>query len=339
METIKAYVENVFRTLPNTPDILRVKEEILSNMLDKYNELKASGRSEHEAVGIVISEFGNIDELLEEMNLLSPTSDFEKKVEKDASAEYDSSLRYMSMAEVKDYLTSYIKASKIIALGVLLCIVGTSLLIFLCQLAEDNLFSSVLKVDGDDMFGLILFFLFIVIAVGLFIKSGMDLSKFEYVSKGIKLDQETVSFLNAKKAELQPAFTKNLIIGVSMCVISPLLLIGGYAFVSDESSYPVSIFLLIIAVAVYILVSSGIRFGCLSSLLTEYQKTPIQRKSNSITGSFCGTIMLVATAIFLYYGFVENQWQYAPAIYAIGGVLCGVVSIIINAVQTYRNKN
>ena len=48
-----------------------LKEEILSNMEEKYRELKKQGHSENEAIGTVISEFGNIDELVRELGILS----------------------------------------------------------------------------------------------------------------------------------------------------------------------------------------------------------------------------------------------------------------------------
>ena len=337
METITAYVENVFRTLPTTNAIMRAKEEILSNMLDKYNELKADGKSEHEAVGIVISEFGNIDELLEEMNLLPSTKEFEKNNGEDTYATTDSSLRFMSMAEVKEYIASYAKSAKLISLGVLLCIIGVVVLLLLNQLATDHIFSSGIMVDEDDILGFIGLFVFLAIAVGLFIVGGMNVSKFEYVSKGIRLDKETSAFLKAEKTALQPSFTKYLIIGVLMCVISPLFLIAGYGFTSDESCYPIIPFLLIIAFAVYILVRNGMRYGCITALLTEYKTTPQERKSNNIIGSLCGIIMLFATIIYLYMGFVQDKWQYAPIVYAIGGILCGIVAIIVNAVITAKN--
>ena len=63
MDTIKNYLDNMFSAFPKTAEISKIKENLFSNMEDKYNELKQSGKSENEAIGIVISEFGNIDEL------------------------------------------------------------------------------------------------------------------------------------------------------------------------------------------------------------------------------------------------------------------------------------
>lgn len=63
METIKNYLETMFASLPNTSSVRKAKSELLQMMEDKYNELIAEGHSENEAVGIVISNFGNLDEL------------------------------------------------------------------------------------------------------------------------------------------------------------------------------------------------------------------------------------------------------------------------------------
>ena len=69
METIKTYLENMFSGLPDTPEVRKARYELEQMMEDKYSELKSSGKSENEAIGIVISEFGNLDELAESLGL------------------------------------------------------------------------------------------------------------------------------------------------------------------------------------------------------------------------------------------------------------------------------
>ena len=59
METIRTYLENLFAQLPETPELVRLRDDMLRTMEDKYEALKSEGKSENEAVGIVISEFGN----------------------------------------------------------------------------------------------------------------------------------------------------------------------------------------------------------------------------------------------------------------------------------------
>ena len=69
MEAIRNYLETMFGNLPNTPEVLRAKDELLQMMEDKYTELKEQGKSENEAVGTVISEFGNLEELAEGLGI------------------------------------------------------------------------------------------------------------------------------------------------------------------------------------------------------------------------------------------------------------------------------
>ena len=73
MEAIREYLHNMFLNLPETPQVLRAKAELMEMMEDKYEELMQEGKSEKEAVGTVISEFGNLDELAEQCQKLLNT--------------------------------------------------------------------------------------------------------------------------------------------------------------------------------------------------------------------------------------------------------------------------
>ena len=69
METIRNYLNAMFAGLPDTPEVRRAYEELAAMMEDKYTELIAEGRSENEAVGTVISEFGNLEEIAQTLGI------------------------------------------------------------------------------------------------------------------------------------------------------------------------------------------------------------------------------------------------------------------------------
>ena len=71
MEAIREYLSNLFLNLLETPQVLRAKAELMEMMEDKYAELIAEGKTENEAVGTVISEFGNLSELAEALGIES----------------------------------------------------------------------------------------------------------------------------------------------------------------------------------------------------------------------------------------------------------------------------
>ncbi|MBR5090127.1 MAG: hypothetical protein IK093_11935 [Ruminiclostridium sp.] len=69
MEIIMSYIDSMFAGVPTTEETKRLREDITANMCDKYDELIKDGKSINEAIGTVISEFGNIDEVLTEMGV------------------------------------------------------------------------------------------------------------------------------------------------------------------------------------------------------------------------------------------------------------------------------
>lgn len=71
MDVINAYLETMFSPYPQTPRLLEAKEDLRGMMEDAYNEAISAGRSNNEAVGKVITEFGNLDELAPVLGITS----------------------------------------------------------------------------------------------------------------------------------------------------------------------------------------------------------------------------------------------------------------------------
>ncbi len=69
METIRNYLNAMFAGLPDTPEVRRAYIELAAMMEDKYTELIEEGRSENEAIGTVIAEFGNLEELAQDLGI------------------------------------------------------------------------------------------------------------------------------------------------------------------------------------------------------------------------------------------------------------------------------
>ena len=147
METIRTYLENMFARLPQTPQIIRLENDMLRTMEDKYEELKSEGKSENEAVGIVISEFGNIDELLAELDLQAPEGSIgsqegresarsgqdgslfsSEKSEDSGSCGTGSQAIYLDQEQADQIIRDKIRISRIMAFGISLFLLGPAFL-------------------------------------------------------------------------------------------------------------------------------------------------------------------------------------------------------------------
>lgn len=66
-EKIRMHVNELFTEAPNTKKANDLKDEIISNAIDKYNDLIKEGKTEKEAYDNVIKEIGDVDELIKEL--------------------------------------------------------------------------------------------------------------------------------------------------------------------------------------------------------------------------------------------------------------------------------
>ena len=90
----------------------------------------------------------------------------------------------------------------------------------------------------------------------------------------------------------------------------------------------------------FFLVLAGTYQNALDKILQTGDYTPKQKKNNILKSKISTIYWLVVTAIFLYYTFGEKgngQIQYSWIIWAIAGVLYGVVMIIIDLISRRRN--
>lgn len=69
MNQIRNYVEAMFYNLPKTKEIIEIKLNMIENLEEKFNELLSSGKNENESIGIILSQFGSIDELKKELGI------------------------------------------------------------------------------------------------------------------------------------------------------------------------------------------------------------------------------------------------------------------------------
>ena len=63
---IEEYVDELFENAPNNKKTMEFKEELLANLLEKYNDLVQSGMEREAAYNKVIGSIGNIDDLFED---------------------------------------------------------------------------------------------------------------------------------------------------------------------------------------------------------------------------------------------------------------------------------
>ena len=212
MEAIREYLSNMFMNLPETPQVLRAKAELMEMMEDKYEELIAEGMSEKEAVGTVISEFGNLDELAEELGI----GDFMKKEKEPQEKKSRHADRRWGLEEAKKYVAFAKTHARYIALGVMFCIWGP----FLESVFDGAINQGYLGTLVGNLLGNMGMFLLVGVAVVLFVLASTRTKEYGKVSRyTIALDEEAAAYVRENQERDEKRRVVKTCIGV-FCVFS-----------------------------------------------------------------------------------------------------------------------
>ncbi|WP_151735601.1 permease prefix domain 1-containing protein [Paenibacillus tengchongensis] len=321
MDTIMSYLNNMFAALPRTEQTFKLKQDLLAGMEEKYYELKQEGKSENEAVGIVISEFGNIEELAAELGI-APDPAGEAEL-----------FRLLSEEEATEYMSVKKRTGFLTGIGVALCLTGVSLMLLFNTLVEEGRFGSFASEDAGDMLGLVAMFLLLVPAVGLFIYSGMKQEKYSYLQGGFELPYHMKREVERRQAAFAPTYTLSLILGVCLCILSVIPVFAASAFGDSATSYAVIALLEIIAMAVFLFVYYGNIRESHTVLLKKPKAAKAQKEEERVIGAAAAVVWPLATCIFLVSGFVFGSWHINWVIFPVTGILFGMFCAFYNIVK------
>lgn len=329
METIKNYLDNIFSTLPKSKEIQNLKCDLLCNMEDKYNELKSEGKTENEAIGIVISEFGNIDELIDELGINIP-SDINPEIHNEHIIEIE---------EAHNYLDTIKHTSFLVSIGVSLCIIGASILILLAQMFEDKV---ILKNISDEISASIIIaplLILVAIAVGMFIYSGSKTTKYKFIENYDYITSSAAKHILQQEYEnYKPKSTLATIIGVCLCILSPLCIFFNMFISGANNAYGVVFLLLFITVAVFLFINFGSYASAYKKLLQINDYSLDKRNANKTIGTVAGFFWPVIVATYLFISFSFDNWDKSWIIFPVAGILFGGFSSLYTSLKSNSIK-
>ena len=300
METIRNYLNAMFAGLPDTPEVRRAYEELAAMMEDKYTELMEEGATGNEAVGTVISEFGNLEELAQTLGIedylngrgtnadLSKDSAPEQKAlnraesaggayraenpsgAQDGSRTADSggfepNCRVLNADDICEYIAAGNYAALLTAFGVFLCITSPVGAILTGDLSGfiGDLFSSV---------GTALLFVFVAAAVGFFRLSSQVKKPWKsLVREGFIMDEEACAIAVDQEQLAAKEGTTQKTIGIMLCIVclAPPIIFGG--------NFGAACMFVMVGMGVFLIV----RAGCKKSIYKDLRTAERRAEQNA----------------------------------------------------------
>lgn len=328
MDAIRSYLENMFFNLPRTPDVLRAKDELYQMMEDKYQQLRGEGKTDNESVGQVIAEFGNLAKLASQLGISQQVSD----------AGREETAITMSEVQVAQYLEENERTANKIGRGVVLILVGVMVLIGSVALGE----MSFLRENVAVALGVGALLIAVAIAVYSFITGGITGEKYEALDyRTVMLDQQTRIALREAKETHRPGFAQRIGLGVVLIMVGVIVLVT-VALLFDGQEYLSlfgAIFLLaMVAIAVYLFITSSMRSSAYDKLLNEGDYTARQRKGAQLAERLAAPYWALVTTGYLAWSFIWSAWGISWIVFPIAGVLFGLISAIVSSLPENNNR-
>ena len=202
MDTIRNYLESMFAQLPNTPEVWRAKDELLQMMEDRYHDLLEEGKSENEAVGTVIAEFGNLDEVADTLGIVT-------------------FIRNPEAAEDRPEMTLPEAEEMIDSCSVTGLMRGLAVFLFIISPVGYNLADSFFRQAGFTVGGLIFMTVCVVAGIGLLVFSGVLNHKWKEIRHiPYRIDSLTASVIYQQKEDYRVTHALLKTIGIVLIVVS-----------------------------------------------------------------------------------------------------------------------
>lgn len=318
MEAIKNYLESMFANLPNTAEVQRAKAELMQMMEDKYTSLLEEGKKENEAVGIVISEFGNLNEIAETLgisNVMGAAKDVER--------------RHVTREEAEQFVADRGLHHFFIGLGVMFCIISPISAIFFDGIYPEGYgMGEAIGVSG--------LFTFVAIAVAIFIYASFRMNKWDFIKKmPCSIDYQTADELYLEQKRNRSSKTLFLTIGVILCIISliPVSVMGSLPLgrLASDVFGPIVMFIMIGIGVMFIIFSNG-RDGAYTILLgLNDSKTVSGSYESTRTGSVKYTNKTIEGIMSVYWPTVRNLyliWSFLTFDWHITWIIWPVAALI-----------
>ena len=178
------------------------------------------------------------------------------------------------------------------------------------------------------------FLLVIAISVVIMVASGIQYDMFHK-----KYPVINAFYTQEEKDSFHQKFVWFIAGGVGAILFGVVLMILLYFFFPGYEAFTGGIFFLIIAGAVTSFIHAGIMDD--KYKIEKYNRqnnpTPEEQKKEDLTGTVCACIMLIATAIYVGLGFTKSLWSTAWWVFPVGGILCGVASVILEHLKNEKD--
>ena len=275
----------------------------------------------------------DLDRILQMSALFGVTTDYLLKDELEAeepTSGKDSDLRRVGLEEANAYLAWRERASLRIAVATFLCILSPIPLLLLSAASQVEGWG--ISENQAGIAGVIVLLLIVAAAVAVFIACGSRNAPYEFLEKeAFETEYGVEGMVRERQRAFRSSYARGNILGTCCCILAPVALLVGAFFGDDFLTVAMlCVTLLIAGVGVMIFISGGVRWAAMQRLLQEGEFSAEDRGANRFKEAVSAAYWLIATAVYLAWSFITEDWQHTWIVWPVAGVLFGGVMALCN---------
>ena len=270
----------------------------------------------------------DLEKILTLGNLFGVTTDYLLKDEME-SEEFSGTeipaVRRLTLAEANEYLAWEEKSSLRIAAATFLCVFSPIPLVFLAGAAEAAKYG--VTENMATLAGITMLFLLIAAAVAVFISCGFKSEPYKFLEKEM-FDTEygVTGMVSERQKAYRPTYVRCNIIGIVLCVLSPVPIFIGMAEGSDLAMILAVCGMLFLAgVGAAVFVVTGVRWAGMQKILQSGDYAPAEKKRNQKEKALSAAYWTLAVAVYLGWNFTTEDWKNTWIVWPVAGVLYAAV--------------
>jgi len=336
MDTIKTYLDNVFAAFKQTEQSIALKRDMLAGMEEKYVSLRQQGSNEHEAIGIIIANFGSIYEIAAalgekpEGGIAMPAQFGQVSISRssttgtwsDAVDTPSDDWVNTSYEDARDYLAHHKRHSYYMGFGIWLALIGGGAI---------NWFGGAT--------GTVLLTIFLTAATGIIVSSIIKMYYYgPFLNKNARLDNSAYDELAQDHTNFMPHY---VIKAVLTCVV---IILGIWTANGHEMANVILMPAIGFAIFLYVpmLVTKAVYdyFLCLGAFYYKSGGLAIYDKKKLITLiAMFFAYVIAASWIFALWGYISNNMSISWVVWPISYILFCFVGDSINWSSSERRSN
>ncbi|WP_167202321.1 permease prefix domain 1-containing protein [Actinomyces respiraculi] len=347
MDTIITFLDAMFAPYPDTPRLAEAKAELRAMMEDAYADAISAGKTHNEAVGQVITDFGNLEELAPALGILPEIR--ESQAAPNITAPHSAGAwgpPVVTLPEAQALAEAKRTTARTLGNGVALLVLAAAPLFALTGTAGD---AGLLPMTRDEasLIGLPLTLVLVAAGVLILVRRSRAFVSVRHLLTGRFTQDPIVSAWAVRlRMEHEGPRSRALATAVGLWIISaiPLVSTGILSEMPGHRNYSslgAALTLVLVALGLWIFLPTNWAASTHSALAEEGRPADAPegwRSADDVIGVIASAYWPLTIIIYLVWSFTLDAWQTSWVVWPVAGVLFGGIAAVVSTTAQMRRS-